>query len=423
MKKKIFATTFALILALLAIVITLTGCFGSTAVAAGWAGVTVSGDSVYTVSSQGQLVVLSLADLTKTNWTASVEGVASSGGILGCSASSTTVAIYGMPVVSGDMVYLVGYNGKVYSYSISKQSESSNALLDQDDSKPIVGGPVVDQGEVFVASSNGNLYALDATTLAQIWKFPTGNKIWSTPAVDNGTVFVGSFDKKVYAVNEVTGNKKWSFSTQGAIIATPVIDNGTVYIASFDRHIYALDEATGSVKWQYPALGQSGNEPSEWFWATPVISNGILYAPCLDGKVYAVKTQDGSLVVIFDLGAAISSSPVVVAGKVIVATHDAQIYSLDASGTKTQLLLVNLRTNDEDNNPSKLIVTSPLSAANGIVYIHGLQSDRVYALDPVTKTSTLSEILTGATASTSTVTVPTTVILTTTATVTVTVTK
>ena len=419
MKKKIFATTFALTLALLAIVITLTGC-ASSAVAAGWAGVTVSGDSVYTVSSQGQLVVLSLADLTKTNWTAAVEGVASSGGILGCSASSTVVAVYGTPAVSGDMVYLAGYNGKVYSYSISKQSESSNALLDQDDSKPIVGGLVVDQGRVFVASSNGNLYALDATTLTQIWKLPTGNKIWSTPAVDNGTVFVGSFDKKVYAVNEVTGNKKWSFSTQGAIIATPVIDNGTVYIASFDRHIYALDEATGSVKWQYPASGQSGNTPSQWFWATPVISNGILYAPCLDGKVYAVKTQDGSLVVTFDLGAAISSSPVVVAGKVIVATEDAKIYSLDASTGATPLPLIDLR--GADNQPT-LKVNSRLSTANGIVYIHGLLPDIIYALDPVTKNFTLSEILTGATASASTITVPTTVILTTTATVTVTATK
>ena len=419
MKKKIFATT----LALLAIVITLTGCFGSAAVAAGWAGVTVSGDSVYTVSSQGQLVALSSADLTKTNWTAAVEGVASSGGFLGCSAPSTIVAVYGTPVVSGDMVYLAGYNGKVYSYSISKQNESSNALLDQDDSQPIVGGLVVDQGKVFVASSNGNLYALNATTLAQVWKFSTGNKIWSTPAVDNGMVFVGSFDKKVYALDAATGNKKWSFNTQGAIIATPVIDNGIVYVASFDRHIYAMDEATGNLKWQFPASGQSGNEPSEWFWATPVISNGILYAPCLDGKVYAVNTQDGSLVATFDLGAEIPSSPVVVAGKVIVATREAQIYSLDASGTQAQLLLVNLRTNDKDNNPSKLIVTSPLSAANGIVYIHGLQSDRIYALDPVTKIPTISEILAGATTSASTVTVPTTVILTTTATVTVTATK
>jgi outer membrane protein assembly factor BamB len=428
LKKKVLVTAIALTLALLAVLVPLAGC-GSAVAAAGWAGVTVSGDSAYTVSSQGQLVALSLADLTKKpNWTAAVEGVASSGGFLGCSAPSTAVAVYGTPAVSGDVVYVAGYNGKVYSYSISKQSESSNVQLDQDDPKPIVGGPAVDQGKVYVASSNGNLYALDATTLAQIWKFATGNKIWSTPAVDNGTVFAGSFDKKVYAVDAATGKQKWSFTTQGAILATPVIDNGIVYVASFDRKIYALDEATGSVKWQFPALGQASDTPQDWFWATPVVSNGMLYAPCMDGKVYAVSTQDGSLVTVFDLGTEIPSSPVVVDGKVIVATHDAKIYSLDATGSKTQLLLKNLRDDDKDNTPSKITVSSPLSSENGVVYIHGLQSDRIYVFDTVTKVLLPSNKLTDAISSAPTVTVPpttiivpTTVFVTTTTTVTTTV--
>jgi outer membrane protein assembly factor BamB len=416
LKKKIFATTLALTLALLEIVIMLSGC-ASSAVAAGWAGVTVSGDSVYTISSQGQLVALSLADLTKTNWTAAVEGVASSGGFLGCSASSTIVAVYGTPVVSGDTVYVAGYNGKVYSYSISKQSESSNILLDQDDSKPIVGGPVVDQGKVFVASSNGNLYALDATTLAQIWKFPTGNKIWSTPAVDNGTVFVGSFDKKVYAVDEATGNKKWSFNTQGAIIATPVIDNGTVYVASFDRHIYALDEATGNLKWQYPAAG-AGDGPRQWFWATPVISEGFLYAPCLDGKVYAVSTANSSNVVVFNLGKSISAAPVVSDGQVIAATEDGKIFSLMASTSK-QTLLMDLKkieiigSDNKTITPNNAVVNSALSEHDGVVLVHALQPDVLYAIDLASNIPT-HRLLSGS-GSATTVTTPVTVTTTITA--------
>jgi outer membrane protein assembly factor BamB len=116
----------------------------------------------------------------------------------------------------------------------------------------------------------------------------------------------------------------------------------------------------------------------------------------------------------FDLGAEIPSSPVIVDGKVIVATHDAKIYSLDASGAKAQLLIAELRKNDKDNIPSKLTVSSPLAAAQGIVYIHGLQADRIYALDLVTKTPKSSAILTDATVSASTITVPTTIIVPTT---------
>jgi len=404
LKKKVFVAI--LTLALLAIFVTLSSC-GSTAVSAGWAGVTVYGGNLYTVSGFGQLDALTAAD-GSTLWGIAVDTTPTSSGGFGCSAPSTIVAVYGNLSMSGDQLYIAGYNGKVYTFNVNTRI-SSSVTLSADDSKPIVGGTVIDQGRVYVASSNGKLYALDATTLAKVWEFKTGNKIWSTPAADDGMVFVGSFDKKVYAVDTATGKQKWSFGTKGAIIATPVIAGGTVYVASFDRHIYALDEVTGSLKWQFPASGQSGNEPREWFWATPVISNGILYAPCLDGKVYAVKTQDGSLVTTFDLGTEIASSPVVVDGKVVVATHDAKIYSLDATGIKSQVLIVDLRI--KDNNQSKLTVSSPLSAANGIVYIHGFQSEKIYALNMATgeyKAFALESVSTTATA-TATVTATVTV--------------
>jgi outer membrane protein assembly factor BamB len=379
LKKKIVAVLF-MTLTLLAILGTLSGCFGSTAVAAGWAGVTVSGDNLYTVSGLGQLSALTAAN-GNILWGVVLDTTSGSGGGLGCSAASTAVPVYGNMSISGDQLYIAGYNGKVYTFNANTRL-SSSITLEEDDFRPIVGGTVVDNGKVYVGSSNGNLYALDAASLTRVWRFETGNKIWSTPAVDNGVIFVGSFDKKVYAVDANTGVQKWSFTTEGAILATPVIDNGTVYVASFDRKIYALDEATGSLKWQFPAAGQNGDSPLKWFWATPVISNGILYAPCLDGKVYAVKTQDGALVTTFDLGTEISSSPVVVDGKVVVATQDAKIYSLDASGTKSQILVVDLRI--KDSNQSKLTVSASLSASGGIVFIHGFNSEKIYALDMTT---------------------------------------
>jgi outer membrane protein assembly factor BamB len=391
---------------------TFTGC-GSSAVSSGWTGVIVNGDSIYTVSGFGQLDALNAAN-GNTLWGVAVETTSVGGGGLGCSASSTVVPVYGNMSINGDQLYIGGYNGKVYTFNVNTRI-SNSVVLDTDDSKPIVGGPVVSQGKVFVGSSNGSLYALDGVSLSEIWQFTTGNKIWSTPAVDKGIVFIGSFDKKIYAVDAVTGKEKWSFVTQGAILSTPVIDGGTVYVASFDRSIYALDEATGNLKWQFPASDRSVNPPAAWFWATPVIFNGILYAPCLDGKVYAVKTQDGTQVTTFDLGNEISSSPVVVNGKVVVATYDGKIYSLDANENKSQVLVVDLRV--ADSNQSKLTVSSSLSASGGVVYIHGFQSEKIYALDLVTgvpKAYPLGSV---------TATTPVTATVTATATVTVTATK
>ncbi len=414
MKKKLFASFAGTGLALLAIFATLSGC-SSTAVAAGWAGGTVSGDSVYTVSSQGQLVAMTTSGTQQ--WASAVEGTAASGGFLSCSAGSTLVAVYGTPAVAGDYIYVAGYNGKIYSYSISKQAENSNATLDTDDSKPIVGGVTAGGGKVFVGSSNGNLYALDGKTLAVAWRFATGGKIWCTPAVDNGTVFAGSFDKKVYAVDAATGKEKWAFDAKGAVVSTPVVADGVVYITSFDRRIYAVDEATGSLKWQFPASGTNGSFPREWFFATPVISNGVLYAPCMDGKVYAVNIKDGTSAGLFDVGDAVSSSPVVVAGKVIVATQEAKVYSLDAAaGTKT--LLLDFRLSDKQGSAT---VNSQLSAQGNTVFIHTLLEDKMYAMDAATGAA--KSLSLGAITGTPTSIVATTVVVTSVVPTTITVTK
>ncbi len=415
LKNKLFATLTGSVITLLAILVTLSGC-SSTAVAAGWAGGTVSGSSVYTVSNQGQLVAMTAANTQ--GWAAAVEGTAASGGFLSCSAPSTLVAVYGTPAAADDNIYVAGYNGKIYSYSITKQSSNADVTLDTGNSKPIVGGITASGGKIFVGSSNGSLYALDGATLAQLWKFSTGDKIWCTPAVDSDTVFVGSFDKKVYALDAATGTNKWSFDTQGAVVSTPVIADGVVYVASFNRSIYALDEVTGKLKWQFPALGESGESPRQWFWATPVISNGILYAPCMDGKVYCVNIKDGTTASVFDLGAAVSSSPVVANGQVVVATQEAKIFSLDAAKS-AKLLMVDLRLADSQ---TKLTVNSQLSALGNTVYIHGLDPDKMYALDVITQkfvAFALGSVSTTSTpTATATATVTTTLIIATTITAT-----
>ena len=46
------------------------------------------------------------------------------------------------------------------------------------------------------------MYALDATTGAKAWSFPTGGRVFSSPAVADGVVYVGSEDFNVYALED-----------------------------------------------------------------------------------------------------------------------------------------------------------------------------------------------------------------------------
>ena len=346
----------------------------SGAAVAGWAGITMYNGDIFTVSGSGQLNIISAADLSSAGVIPIVE--TNSAGF-SCAPASSAVAIYGTPVVDGNRVYMAGYNGKIYVYSLTTNSfVVESKVLDNDNNHTIVGGIIVGNGLVYVGSSNGNLYALDADTLERAWKFSTNGKIWSTPVLVNGTVFVGSFDKNVYAIDATTGEEKWSNPIGGAMMATPVVVGGVVYVVSFDRHIYAFNEITGEQKWKTPVDEQNNKTPKEWFWATPVLFNGFLYAPCLDGYVYAVDITNPSNIIAFDLQASISASPVVSGGKVVVVTEKGQVYTLDAT-SKSQRLVVDLRIADIQ---ASLTVRSQVYAEDGVVYIHSLFPDKVYAI-------------------------------------------
>ena len=60
--------------------------------------------------------------------------------------------------------------------------------------------PAVAEGVVYAASADGNLYALNASTGALVWKYTGVTGTWSSPAVANGVVYVGSSDAYEYAV-------------------------------------------------------------------------------------------------------------------------------------------------------------------------------------------------------------------------------
>ena len=62
----------------------------------------------------------------------------------------------------------------------------------------------------------------------------------SSPAVANGIVYAGSWDKNLYAIDAVTGKEQWRFATGDRVDSSPAVANGIVYIGSEDKNLYAV---------------------------------------------------------------------------------------------------------------------------------------------------------------------------------------
>lgn len=343
-------------LASLAVLVILAGCTGSGLPARGWAGSTYADGKLYIGSMDGKLVGLDAATGAKLFNDLTLE-TPRSGGFLSCAPATAAVAIYGTPVTANGLVYVAGYNGKVYAIDALKGVERWRYPRDISLAAIVGGLTLSTDGKIYFGTSDNKVYALNGTGGEPAWEKPfvTGNKVWGTPAVDDNTVFIGSFDKNLYALRATDGTLQWQFTTGGPIAMTPLVANGTVYFGSFDRQFYAVDKTTGALRWQ--TASPAGN----WYWAKSIIVDNQIYAPNLDGKVYIFNLSTGQVLNDIKIGSAISSSPVLVGDNIILAEQNGKVWKLNTKSNVVTLL---------HDFGSKVKLFAPLAASANIAYIH-----------------------------------------------------
>ena len=70
----------------------------------------------------------------------------------------------------------------------------------------------------------------------------------------------------VYALDALTGAQVWRFDTQGSSRPTPLYRNGYLYIVSGDGHLYVLNASNGTLvsTYTHPSEGQAGLSSPNW---------------------------------------------------------------------------------------------------------------------------------------------------------------
>jgi hypothetical protein len=201
-------------------------------------------------------------------------------------------------------------------------------------------------GVVYVGSNDGNVYALNASTGATLWSYPTVYVVDASPAVANGVVYVPALFGSIYALNASTGALLWSYDAAGS--SSPAVANGVVYVGSS-----ALNASTGALLWSYPI--RSGVDSS------PAVANGVVYVGSEDNNVYALNASTGAKLWSYTTGNQVNSSPAVANGVVYVGSNDGNVYALNAS-TGAKLWSYAIQITNFDISPSPVIV-------DGVVYI------------------------------------------------------
>ena len=192
--------------------------------------------------------------------------------------------------------------------------------------------PAIWHNRVFFGSSDGNVYALDASSGAPMWKFKTNDVVHASPAVANGMLYIGSWDSYFYALNAATGKQVWRFKTgedhaihnQVGIQSSAAVADGTVFFGCRDSHLYALDARTGQLRWAFPTHGS-------WVVSSPAARGSSVYFSTSDSSlVYELRSHDGHTV--FSLafhGWPLFSSPAIASDMLYIGSWAGRLMGID----------------------------------------------------------------------------------------------
>ena len=286
------------------------------------------------------------------------------------------------PAVSNGVVYIGGWDINLYAIDAVTGKEKWRFATGEF----VRSSPAVSNGVVYVGSTDNNLYAIDAVTGTERWRFTTGSlvsDVSSSPVVANGVVYVGSVSKNLFAIDAVTGKEKWRFATGDIVYSSPAVANGVVYVGSGDKNLYAIDAVTGTEKWRF-ATG-------DIVYSSPAVANGVVYVGSDDKNLYAIDAVTGKERWRFTTGNSVQSSPAVSNGVVYVGSFDNKLYAIDTVTGKERW-----RFTTEGSVDSSPVVS------NGVVYVSG--GKNLYAIGGAASLTPNAQYWVSATLSSQTVT-------------------
>ena len=105
----------------------------------------------------------------------------------------------------------------------------------------------------------------------------------------NGTVYTGCRDSNLYALDAATGKEKWRFFNDLSwVITSPAVADGKVFFATSDSSLYHVVDANSGK----PIVRQQGKA---YMFSSPTIAGDVVFIGVLNGTLEARDAKTGDL--------------------------------------------------------------------------------------------------------------------------------
>ncbi len=186
------------------------------------------------------------------------------------------------PITGGGRVYMIAGN------QVNAINKATGAVIwTRGSIGTLTGTPAYDSEFLFVPSSDGHIYKLNAQTGAISSSFTGSGSFKQAVLISNGVIYAPSLSGSLYAISTATMSQNWVYSAGSPLVTTAAISpsRSLVIVNSQDLYVHAVNSATGQRVWRVKPTGrtyQSGNPNSsgaqfEYSWPVIAESHGVVF--------------------------------------------------------------------------------------------------------------------------------------------------
>lgn len=244
------------------------------------------------------------------------------------------------PATDGKSVFAVCGNGTFAAYGMDGKRKWLNEEYRHYSQHGLGSSPILEAGLLIMArdgSSEGAeprvgwqipwdqsfVVALDAKTGKEVWKTRRGmSRIGHVTPNVTGTTLVSGAGDVVQGFDLKSGRLLWTGRSQGeGVVPSIVSGGGLIYTASgFEKPTIRAFKAGGDVAWE-----QTRGVPMI---SSMLYSDGLLYSFTTAGIAWCFRAATGEPLWQGRLGGEFSSSPILLAGRILIANEQGEFFRL-----------------------------------------------------------------------------------------------
>lgn len=152
--------------------------------------------------------------------------------------------------------------------------------------------PTLIDGVIYVASSDGEVAAINAANGARLWRVELERPLSGGVGYHNRSLYLGGADGSVLQLSAEDGAVEWEATVSGEVLAAPVVSDDWVIVQTYDGKLLGFRSGAEEPSWTFtsdvPVLTLRGT-------SAPILVGGNAIAGFGDGKVVAVDVDSGNV--------------------------------------------------------------------------------------------------------------------------------